>query len=56
MTGCYQYHARLTENASLDFKHTYHRDVISVQSNLVPSFTHGRKQELETRLRETKRT
>ena len=52
MTGCNQYQARLTENTSLGFKHTYHRDVISVQSILVPSLTRGRKLKLETRLQE----
>ena len=48
MTGCYHHQARLTETANLDFKHMNHRDVISC--------TRGRKQELETRLQETKRT
>ena len=37
MTGCYHHQARLTETASLDFKHMNHCDVISVQSNLVSS-------------------
>lgn len=56
MAGCNQNQERLTENACLDFKYTYYRDVISVQSNLVPSFARGRKQELETRLQENKQT